>query len=425
MYGGCKIKIEESVIVAEFLRKKTSNANTTNSYRNFLRKYFNVLEVEDIDNYFNSNRDYTKDVWTVSEAIVELAPISQKTFLGCIKVFLERFDVELKKREWQDIMTHNNLRRAKPVTQKATPNNADLRAILSYGDIKSRALFVFACTTGMRIDEVLRLTFDDIDMKKCHVRIRRDIAKGGTSRDTFFSIEVKELINQWLPERERLLLRNYRKSPFVRKKLEREGFELRKYDNRWCVILDNIKLSNEELIKMESRVFPFEYQNASIMWHNLLEKAGEPYNNKDNNYYLYNIHSLRRFWFTQMESSGANINFINYMGGHESQLNSDYTSFDVRKLKEDYDKHQNYLSIFSRMDEIDKLIKPELQKQDSAISDLAVENVELKRKHEMDKFEIDKLKESVIEIQKILLLRTSVRTEEELRNLRHHGLLKE
>jgi len=343
--------------------------------------------------------------------------------LACVKVFLERYDVELKKREWQDIMTRNNLRRARPITQKATPNNADLRAILSYGDIKSRALFVFTCTTGMRIDEILSLTFDDIDMEKCHVHVKREIAKCGSSRDTFFSIETRELLNQWLIERERYLIRGYRKSKFVRNKLEREGFELRKYNHIWCVLLDNIKLSNGELIRMENRIFPFEYQNVATMWHNLLEKAGDPYNKKDGKYYLYNIHSLRRFWFTQMESSGANINFINYMGGHESELNSDYTSFDVKKLKEDYDKHQNYLSIFSRMDEIDRFIKPELQKQDSTISKIVIENMELKQRHETDKFEIEKLKDSVIEIQKILLRRTGDRTEKEIKKLKHHGLL--
>jgi len=321
-------------------------------------------------------------------------------------------------------MVRNNLRRARPITQKATPNNADMRAILSYGDIKSRTLFAFVCTTGMRIDEVLGLTFDDIDMKKCHVRIRREIAKGGSSRDTFFSIETKELLEKWIPERVRHLLRRYKKSTFVRSKLEQEGFELRKCNGEWYVYKNDKRVNKEDLIKMENRIFPFDYQNALLIWHNLLEKAGDPYNRKDGKYYLYNIHSLRRFWFTQMESSGANINFINYMGGHESELNSNYTSFDVRKLKEDYDKHQNYLSIFSRMDEIDKLIKPELQKQDSAISDLAVENVELKRKHEMDKFEIDKLQESVKEIQKILSLRDG-KTEEEIKNLKHHGLMSE
>jgi len=419
------MKINESVIVNDFLRKKTTNAHTASTYRNILKKYFNILGVKDIDSYFKSDRDYTKDVWTVVESIGKYAPKTQKTYLACVKVFLERYDVELKRREWEDIMTRNNLRRARPITQKATPNNADMRAILSYGDIKSRTLFVFACTTGMRIDEILCLTFDDIDMKKCHVRIGREIAKGGSARDTFFSNETKELIEQWLPERERLLLRRYRKSPFVRNKLEQEGFKLRKRDGDWYVYKGRKKVSKEELIKMENRLFPFEYQNASTIWHNLLDKAGEPYNKKDGNYSLYNIHSLRRFWFTQMESSGANINFINYMGGHESELNSDYTHFDVKKLKEDYDKHQKYLSIFSRMDQIDKLIKPELQKHDTTISKLVIENVELKRRHETDKYEIEKLKTSVKEIQKILLLRTGDRTEEEIKKLKYHGLLKD
>jgi len=371
------MKIRESKIVNEFLDKKTNSRNTRKTYLNILGKYFRILGIEDIDSYFESNRDYKEDVWHVSTKISDNAPKTQRVFLACIKGFLERNDVELKKREWHDIMTRNNIRKARPVTQKRTPSNADMKTILHYGDIKSRALFMFASATGMRIDEILSLELTDIDLDNRHVRIRREIAKGGVPRDTFFTDETKEVLEKWFVERERHLLRRYTKSMFVREKLEREGYKLKKVGTYWYVYRDGKPVSDKEIIRMEHRVFPYGYVNSLKMWHGLLEKAAPPYNKRDGDYYLYNIHSLRRFWFTQMESSGANMNHVNYMGGHESELNAAYTDFEFRDLKETYDTHMNYLAIFSDMDKVDKIIKPKLRAQDAAITSIMRENQKL------------------------------------------------
>ena len=365
--------INDSVIVKEFLLKKTTSKRTAKTYRSFLKKYFNILEVENIDNYFKSNRDYTKDVWTLAIAVNKFAPKTQKTLIACVKKFLERYDVELKSREWEDIKVRNNLKNVKPVTQKRTPNNNDLKSILSYGGIKTRALFTFVSSTGMRIAEVLSLTFSDINMDTRHVRIRGEIAKGGKPRDAFFSEEAKELFERWLPERERLLLTHYKKSGFVRDELKRKGYTLKQVKGEWSVYEKGKQVSKEELVSNESRLFPYGYNNAVEMWHRLLEDAGDHYSKKDNGRYMYNIHSLRRFWFTQLESAGANMYHINYMGGHESELNATYTDFELRDLKKSYDEKMNFLSIFSEMKDVEKVITPKLIEQETQISVLSRE----------------------------------------------------
>jgi hypothetical protein len=109
------------------------------------------------------------------------------------------------------------------------------------------------------------------------------------------------------------------------------------------------------------------------MWHNLLEKVGPPYNEKDGDYYMYNIHSLRRFWFTQMESAGANMYHINHMGAHETELNATYTDFDIKDLKMTYDEKMNCLAIFSDMNTVEKVITPKLREQETQLSILTKE----------------------------------------------------
>ena len=386
-----------SGVIEDFLKRKSSKEGTKRVYRIILKGYFKCLGVkeEDIDNYFNSGRNYTEDIWAYADYIKEKAPKTQQYHLACVKVFLERYDVELKKRNWQDIYTRNGIRGAKPVFQKRTPNNADMKKILSHGDIKSRTLFVFACTTGMRIEEVLSLTFADIDMDNRHARIKGELTKNHRPRDTFFTPEAKELLEEWKKERSRYLLVSYKKSHFLREHLRKLGYKVEQKHDIWYITKDGRQLSKEDIIDLDPRVFPFNYDNAAVIWHNLLENAGHPYNQKDGIYYMYNIHSLRRFWFTQLESSGANINHINFMGGHESELNATYTHFEFRDLKETYDENMNYLSIFSDMKMVEKAITPKLQNQEHQINLLARENINLKQDAMKVSEELDRLKKYV------------------------------
>lgn len=343
------------------------------------------------------NRDYTEDVWKFAMSIQEakLAPKTQKLMLTAVKGFLERNDVELKSREWGDILQRNNLRKPRPIHQKRTPTNSDLKTILSYGDIKARALFLFVSSSGLRISEALGLTFDDIDMDNNHIRLKHSMTKARVARDTFFSDEAKDALQKWLPARKQLLQNHYKKSIFVRNKLAKEGYEFKKIIklvkkgdevkkkyNEWHIYKEGKEVTKEELIEMESRVFPFEYQNAKKIWNNLLEKAGHPYNQKDGNQYIYNVHSLRRFWFTQLESSGANMSHINYMGAHESELNSSYTNFEFSILKETYDTHMNALAVFTEMDKIHREFKPKIKEQDTAIASIVRDNQRLKEELE-------------------------------------------
>lgn len=381
------MNINDSVLVKSFLQRKTTAKSTSMTYTYALRKYFKTIEVKNIDEYFEIGRNYTDDVWKFAMSLDNLAPKTQKVMITAVKGFLERNDVEIKSREWEDILSRNNLRKPRPQYQKRTPTNSNLKIILSYGDIKSRALFLFVSSSGLRIGEALEITFSDIDMDKNHIRVKANLTKARVPRDTFFSDEAKDALERWFPERKRFLGKYYKKSVFVRDKLERDGYQFSKKHDMWQILKDGTEVPKEKLIEMEPRLFPFEYHNAVKMWINMLEKAGHPFNQKDGQYYIYNIHSLRRFWFTQLESSGANRNHLDHMGAHESELNATYTHFEFDKLKQTYDNHMNALAVFTEMDKIHREFKPKIQEQDTAIASIVRDNQRLKDElEELKKF---------------------------------------
>jgi len=366
-------------LIEEFVNRKTSSYNSRKSYTSTLKKFFKSIDVKDVDSYFEQDRNYVNDLIKFSSTITKNSPKSQVVFLSAIKNFLERNDVEIKKSVWDDIKVKNKIRRARPITQKRTPNNADLRKILNYGDVKSRALFVMAATTGMRINELLNITFQDVDFENRHIRIRREIAKSSVPRDVFFTVEAKDILMNWLSVRDDFVVTKYKKSVYCRRKLIRDGYQVKKgEDETWKIFKNKKQLTDEDILNLDNTIFPMNYSDILIMWHNLLEKVGSPYNAKDGRYYLYNVHSLRRFWFSQLESSGANMAHINYIGGHESELNATYTHFELSVLKKTYDEHMDAISIFTELEKLSKQLKPKFEMQDTAIASLVRDNQRLK-----------------------------------------------
>ena len=376
-------------VIGKFLKYGAPSKSTKNIYRCYLNKYFKVLKIDDPDNYFDSDRNYKYDVKDFALSIRDEPPNTQKTKITCVKKFLTEYEIEFPSKFWNRIKSENHLRGNHTIVEEKIPNNSQLKLILQFGGTKERALFLLNATSGTRIDEILNLTFDDIDMENRMIRIRDEITKTRVKRITFFTEEAKETLDSWIKLRPKYLRNSFVKSKYVRDSFEKQGYKFKrvlidKNENawRWDVYKDGKKIPDEEFIKAENRIFPFGYHTALETWNRMIERAGHPYNERDTNpklknpRYKYHIHTLRKFWYRNLQNTEANINHINSMGAHESELNGTYAKFTPEDLKETYDKYCNCLSVFSDLDKVDKTIRPKLESQDTAISSLIRKNKE-------------------------------------------------
>jgi integrase len=381
-------------IIENYLEKYYKNIDTRDTCRVYLKSFFKAIEIEPED-FIKLKTNQIQDLlFEFAKKVEEKPKKTQNAMLSIVKKFLIRKEIDVKEITWEDIRIRNNLiKGTRAITKKETPTANDLKKILSYATgIKSKCLFVFCASTGLRIDEALSLTFEDIDLNERKVTLVEK-AKFEIPRVTFFTTEAKELLELWIPEREKMLQRKYKTSAFVRTQLEGQGYRVIKKDRakkhykenkypfyKWHIYKDGKELSKEEIIALDDRIFPFDYVSAQRSWTNLLEKAGTPYNTRDYNpklqypRYLYNIHSLRRFYFTQLMFDRANEEYINYMGGHMSELDAAY-KFDnklmLKKLKEEYDTHMNCLMIFER--------EPDLSEHNERLTQLEKENEQLRK----------------------------------------------
>jgi len=399
-------------IIEEYLIKYYKKPSRE-AARVYLKHFFTTMN-EDPKTFIKKDKEtVTKTLWEYAKKIEDRAPKTQSSMLSFIKKFLIRNKVEIDIVEFEDIRIRNNLKRTRAITKKKTPTPNDLKKILSYATgIKTRCLFVLCASTGLRIAEALSLTFNDIDMENRKIELIDEAAKGDLPRITFFTPEAKELLELWKPEREKMLNTRFKKSKYLRDKLEKQGYEIehfkkctgkmmdqKNYDfYTWKIKKDGRELSKEEILKLDNRVFPFDYVNANKIWVNLLEKAGKPFNEIDQNYklkfkkYLYNIHSLRRFWFTQLQSDRANNEYVNYMGGHISELDSSYKAFESevmrKRLQEEYNSHIGCLSIFEAVPDFSG-IHNEMQEKDRKIKDMDETIEKMKTRMELLEMKID------------------------------------
>jgi len=389
------------IYINNWAEKRTRKKHTQYNFKNTLVLFCEALKIKDLQKYVKEERDYSEDIRTFMRYLSQdhynkktkqkqpYSPKTRQVYISSLKTFLERELIKLDtfsekdllrlQYEFKDIKAGNGLKNPQAITLKKTPTNAELKYILSFANLKLKTFAMVMATAGLRPDETLHLKINDI--KDRHIRVSWVSSKGGYPRDTFITTEAKEQLDIWMRERQAFLQRNYRKSEFVRKQLRKRGYTLKKITDgsgtEWEVYKDGKKLTIEEIIGMDERIFPFGFDNVQKGWCRVLEKAGDPYNQKDisTNRYVYSIYCLRRFFENNLENSGINPHYYNYMYGHESELNRTYrTAFPIDKLQEEYDKHSSSLLIYQ--------IEPDLSDVHKQVTQLQQENAELRNKIE-------------------------------------------
>ena len=332
-------------IIESFVNQFPSK-NTRNSYRCHLKKFFNVINA-DTETYFKKERDYQQDVEKYWDSLKDKAPLTKSHGLGCIKVFLEDHDIELKAKFYKTLKRRMKGSVCRPITLDKVPSPTQLKEILQHGTVKDRALFLLSSSTGMRIDEILSLKPEYIDWNTdpVSINIPASITKTGQSRVSFMSTESADALKSWLKIRQEYL-------DFACKK---------------C----NHKNVNQQFKKNpnDPYVFPFGYNNAREMWDRLILKSGFNERDTSTNRRKYHIHSLRKYFRTRLASE-IPVDVVETLMGHEGYLTGAYRRYSMDQLIEFYKKGMYTLMVFETQadltethKEIDRLKKDNLNMQ--------------------------------------------------------------
>lgn len=391
----------------EFLTRRVRKAGTRNTYKTYLTLFFKSIKKQpenyidkNIDLYENGKRrealqQYVDDLYLFAKNIEDKAPKSQALAFSTVKTYFRYHGLDIKSNTWDDLKSRNNLSNPRAVTSKSTPTKVQLSYLLSTTGTKQKAFILFTASSGMRISEVIRLEFSDVDFESRTIHIRKNIAKGGYERYTFFTEEAKKWVQRWIKEeRETFLIHCYEISPFIRKMFEKKGIygQFDKNAKKYVPLRkDGCQVSWEEMFKDDKRVFPLSDSAGRKLWYNLLEDAGQPFNEKSNDEtqtdrYLMNYHSLRRFFHTACEVARIDERYENYMIGHTDSLTNlrraynDDNQFREAVRKAYNEKLEQELTILSDAAKVKSELEPRLNDQQNFITKLRNENALLKDK---------------------------------------------
>lgn len=194
---------------------------------------------------------------------------------------------------------------------------------LQGSDIRSRALILTLASSGLRVGELLSLSLSDIDLESDPVMItvRAPNSKNKQSRYTFCSNEAKECIIQYLKVRD----------SFIEKAVIR--------------VAPLVKAGMKATVNPGTDLlFPINDSTVNKIWESLLKRAGIYSRDVKSNRNQYRIHSLRKFFISQLSLRGART-LAEHLSGHLGYLDASYRQVSPEFAASEYKKLDECLTV--------------------------------------------------------------------------------
>jgi site-specific recombinase XerD len=267
--------------------------------------------------------------------------------LSNVKTFLIENDVELPQKFWRRLS--RRVKGSRAATQDRVPTTQELKTILTHMPIQGQSLYLFLASTGMRIGETLQLQLSDIDLDHATVHVRKDYTKSGNPRVCFFSSETRELLGEWLKNRDR----------YLDQSIQRSG----RYGKR-----------------RDERLFPFTKNTAYELWNRALAKSHNGQRDPSTGRRVLHVHTLRKFFRTKM-AGAIQVDVVEALMGHEGYLTDVYRRYTAQDLAKFYLQGEPALHVFSSGEDVGTLraeIDEKNQRLQTYINSLVGENLQLK-----------------------------------------------
>jgi integrase len=348
--------VGESLVgrVANVLRGYT-NPYTIKNLRWSIRTFFTALygDVVDLDacgdRYIAEGRDPVQDLYAFLQYLDGRPPKTVRLMLSNVKTFLLENDVELPQKFWRRLS--RRVKGSRAATQDRVPTTQELKTILAHMPIQGQSLYLFLASTGMRIGETLQLRLSDIDLDHATVHVRKEYTKSGNPRVCFFSSETRELLGEWLKNRDRYLDQSIRRSG-------RHGK------------------------RRDDRLFPFTKNTAYELWNRALAKSHNAQRDPSTGRRVLHVHTLRKFFRTKM-AGAIQVDVVEALMGHEGYLTDVYRRYAAQDLAKFYRQGETALHVFTSRDDVGTLraeIDEKNQRLQTYINSLVGENLQLKHR---------------------------------------------
>ena len=310
------LKPVNDVTLKNWLEASFKSKATRNVYTSALRAFKENLGIKDLGDYVKENPNVEVDLRRFLSSLDGRPAMTISSYTSAVRVFLADHGIEVDGNGWKKLRRRGLMpQRIKASTRDRKPTKKELRRIIDYcSDIKAKALFLFLASSGAKIGETLKLETADFDFEADPPRafIGAKITKKGVGeRTVFMSYEARDALTNWLAVKDSTMRRDGKgtyESPLM---------------------------------------FPFSHATALIMWDNATEKAGFNQTDRRTGRKIYHIHSLRKFFLTQI---GLDTVVTHALLGHSEYLDDAYVRLNQKEIADAYLDAMPNISIYGLPD---------------------------------------------------------------------------
>lgn len=362
--------------IATFAAKysnKSTGLNYKGSIERFLRSVYNVpkgtpTNYEQLfDQYLqDSKRNRSADIKQYSDVLVRecVSKQSARQILTYAVKVLKSYGITINECDIGDIK--RECKGGAATVDKVLTHDVICKTLRS-SDVQMRALILVLASSGIRIGEALSLTISDIDMSMtpAMINIRADNSKNGYARFSFISQEAREALNDYMSKR----------SQFI----ESAESQIQK-----LAASGKIATVNKE----SDLLFPITDSTVNKKWETLLKKAGVFSRDAKSNRNQYRIHSLRKFFVSQISMAGSKT-LAEHLAGHTGYLDQSYRQVSPEFAAREYLKIQSVLTCcipesikagIKMADEKISILMEKTEMQSTGYEGLKIQNEQLRQR---------------------------------------------
>jgi integrase len=304
--------LEASSSVQNLLRRAIVKNNSLETKKAYLKalSFFFGWRKEDPDEFILKVKEGKVDPVQVLQDFVfylskaGYSPNSIHLFYILVRKFI-KVNVE-KKFDWSLVEKP----RKRVLEQDRIPSKEELKQILEYATLKDKVAVLLLVSSGVRVGTLVKLKVKDVDLNRYNdigvVYVRPETTKEGEGYVTFITPEAKRYLTEWLEYRKR----------------------------------------KNEQIDEESKIIPLKNATSiNVRWIRMLKKSAK--DKKAKRFYLYHVHTLRKFFRTSLDLAGVSPDVRERLMGHAGgYLAGSYFRPSEEQLANEYRKAIQHLTIF-------------------------------------------------------------------------------
>lgn len=190
--------LDSMFLISHSNKTKITYKTALNHFRNFTHTEYNLDETQIILKIKSEDLDLYQVIrnFVIYLDKKNIKPQGLRSYLSGLKGYLRHWGIRINSDDYKQLVKIPKVIRTReiPITKEM------IVQILRNSSSKLQTVILVSCSSGLRIGEIVQLKISDIefDSVPAKIHVRAEIAKGGSSRETYITSETVKALKDYL-----------------------------------------------------------------------------------------------------------------------------------------------------------------------------------------------------------------------------------